>query len=69
MAEVTGDYRVGDIRHCFADIELARKVLAYEPKVALSDGLVELAGWLQGQVAVDRILEARHELVERGLAV
>lgn len=69
VAEVTGDYRVGDIRHCFADIDLARKVLRYEPKVALSDGLAELAAWLQGRVAVDRILEARHELVERGLAV
>jgi dTDP-L-rhamnose 4-epimerase len=27
--EVTGKYRVGDIRHCFADIRLARRVLGY----------------------------------------
>jgi len=69
VAEVTGEYRVGDIRHCFADIDLARQVLGYEPRVALADGLVELAAWLQHQVAVDRSAEARRELVERGLAV
>ena len=53
--EVTGKYRVGDIRHCFADIRLARRVLGYEPQVALEEGLVELAAWLEGQVADDRV--------------
>jgi dTDP-L-rhamnose 4-epimerase len=67
--EVTGKYRVGDIRHCFADIGLARRVLGYQPKVTLETGLVELAEWLEGQIAVDRIDEARAELVRRGLAI
>jgi dTDP-L-rhamnose 4-epimerase len=69
VAEVTGNYRVGDIRHCFADIQMAREVLGYRPSVALTDGLVELAGWLHGQVAVDRVDEAHEELERRGLAV
>src|SRR3954471_21488771 len=43
--EVTGKYRVGDVRHCFADIRLARRVLGYEPRVGLDEGLTELAGW------------------------
>src|SRR3954464_10105851 len=47
--QVSGKYRVGDIRHCFADIKLARRLLGYEPKVTLEDGLVELAQWLEGQ--------------------
>src|SRR3954454_14681498 len=42
-AEVTGKYRVGDIRHCFADITKAREVLGYEPQIALDDGMAELA--------------------------
>jgi dTDP-L-rhamnose 4-epimerase len=67
--EIGGEYRVGDIRHCFADITLAREVLGYLPRVRPNEGLVELAGWLQGQVAVDRVAEARRELAERGLAV
>jgi dTDP-L-rhamnose 4-epimerase len=38
--EVSGQYRVGDIRHCFADIRAARRVLGYEPTVSLDDGMV-----------------------------
>ena len=29
--QITGKYRAGDIRHCFADISLARQVLGWEP--------------------------------------
>jgi dTDP-L-rhamnose 4-epimerase len=67
--EVPGMHRVGDIRHCFADITLARQVLGYEPRVTLEAGLLELAGWLEGQVALDRIGEASAELAARGLTV
>jgi len=67
--EVTGKYRVGDIRHCFADITLAQKVLGYQPRIPLDRGLVELASWLEGQVAYDRVAEMRAELAARGLTV
>lgn len=67
--EISGRYRVGDIRHCFADIRLARRVLGYEPRVTFDEGLVELAGWLEGQVAIDAVDSARAELDRRGLAI
>jgi dTDP-L-rhamnose 4-epimerase len=67
--EVTGKYRVGDIRHCFADVTLARRVLGYEPRMPLEQGLIELASWLAGQVASDRVAQAREELAARGLTV
>jgi dTDP-L-rhamnose 4-epimerase len=67
--EVTGKYRVGDIRHCFSDIALARDLLGFEPKVDFEDGLVQLAQWLEGQIAVDRVQQAANELVARGLTV
>jgi dTDP-L-rhamnose 4-epimerase len=67
--EVTGKYRVGDIRHCYADISLACRVLGYQPRVSLEDGLEELAVWLEGQVAVDRVDDAARELAARGLTV
>jgi dTDP-L-rhamnose 4-epimerase len=67
--EITGTYRVGDIRHCFADIGRAREVLGYEPRVTLEEGLLELAGWLSGQRAFDRVAEANAELSARGLTV
>ena len=67
--DVVGEYRVGDIRHCFADIERARSWLGYEPRVGFDDGLAALADWLAGQVAIDRVPEMREELRSRGLAV
>jgi len=67
--EITGAFRAGDIRHCFADITLARRVLGYSPRVSLESGLSELAAWLEGQIAHDRVAEARAELASRGLTV
>lgn len=69
VPEVCGKYRVGDIRHCFADISKARAILGYEPKISLEQGLMELAEWLQGQTAEDKVAEARNELSARGLTV
>jgi dTDP-L-rhamnose 4-epimerase len=68
-AEITGQYRVGDIRHCFADITHARQRLGYEPRVTLEQGLAELAEWLEGQAATDRADQASAELAARGLTV
>jgi dTDP-L-rhamnose 4-epimerase len=68
-AEVTGKYRVGDIRHCFADIGLARELLGYEPRIALDAGMAELAEWLEGQTAEDRVESAHGELAARGLTL
>jgi dTDP-L-rhamnose 4-epimerase len=67
--ELTGEYRVGDIRHCFADIGRAKRTVAFEPQVSLEAGMTELAEWLEGQVADDRVDEARRELSSRGLTV
>jgi dTDP-L-rhamnose 4-epimerase len=67
--ETCGEYRVGDIRHCFADITRARDVLGYRPRVQLEDGLDELAEWVRSQVADDRVAHARGELAARGLTV
>ncbi|MDA4896432.1 hypothetical protein PFZ55_57285, partial [Streptomyces sp. MS2A] len=47
--QVSGNYRVGDIRHCFADIALARERIGYAPQVDLQQGLEELVEWLREQ--------------------
>lgn len=67
--EITGTHRVGDIRHCFADISCARGLLGYGPQVSLEDGLSDLAAWLTGESAEDRVAQARAELAARGLTV
>ena len=65
--DITGKYRVGDIRHCFADISLAKRVLGWTPTITLEQGLDDLAAWLEGQQTTDRSAEARAELAARGL--
>jgi dTDP-L-rhamnose 4-epimerase len=66
---ITGKYRVGDIRHCFADISLARNILEFEPIISMEKGLSELAGWLEGQIATDKVSEASVELKQRWLTL
>jgi dTDP-L-rhamnose 4-epimerase len=72
--ELTGKYRVGDIRHCFADVTRARDQLGFEPAVTFERGMRQLAEFLEqqaqrGSVVRDRVLEARHELETRGLTL
>lgn len=67
--EVTERYRAGDIRHCFADISLARRVLDFAPQVPFAEGLRDLVGWLGGQIVADGGHRARAELSARGLTV
>lgn len=66
---VTGKYRIGDIRHCFADISKARRLLKYEPRIHFEEGLVELAEWLARTNATDNFLHAASELDRRGLTI
>jgi dTDP-L-rhamnose 4-epimerase len=65
--EVVGKYREGDIRHCFADISRARRLLGYEPKVSLEQGIPELLNWVREQNATDRVAQATIELESRQL--
>jgi dTDP-L-rhamnose 4-epimerase len=65
--EIPGSFRAGDIRHCFADVTLARAALGFQAEVSLQDGIAALASWLEGQAATDRFEEAAAELAERGL--
>ena len=68
-AEVTGKYRVGDIRHCFADTTKSQEILGFTPEVKFEDGLFELAQWLKTQIATDNVSKASSELSSRGLTV
>lgn len=65
--EITGKYRAGDIRHCFADITAARKVLGYAPRYRFVDGIAELVQWLRSQTAEDKAADMVRELSAYGL--
>jgi dTDP-L-rhamnose 4-epimerase len=67
--EMTHQYRVGDIRHCFADISLAQRILGYSPKITLEQGLQDLSEWIRRKRSVDKTIQAYEELTSKGLAL
>ena len=65
---ITQKYRAGDIRHCYADITKARRLLGYEPQVTHEDGFRELAAWLAQQEPEDKAATMGKELTAYGLS-
>jgi dTDP-L-rhamnose 4-epimerase len=67
---ITGEYRAGDIRHCWADPTLAKDILGFEPEYRFREtGVQELVAWVREQTAVDKVTAANDELRKRGLTV
>lgn len=65
---VTGEYRVGDIRHNFADIGALEKILGFRPGVSLEVGMRRFAEWVQTQPVPEDLLDrANAELKARKL--
>ena len=65
---VTGQYRAGDIRHCFADISNIQSKLGYKPQLSFEAGMKELLASLSEKKWVDNTKLAEQELVKRGLS-
>ncbi len=49
ISPIHEDFRPGDIRHSFADITKAQKLLKYEPKISFDEGLQETILWYQSR--------------------
>ena len=66
--EIVNEFRAGDIRHCYADTQLANELLGFRAEISFEAGMQELLAWLEGQEAADTVDAAREALVARGLA-
>lgn len=65
---VSGNYRLGDIRHNYADITQARTLLGFEPKWSFSDGIGAFARWVDAQtVQEDKYEQSIEEMRRKGL--
>lgn len=65
---VSGNYRIGDIRHNFADITKAREILGYEPKWTFEKGIAKFCEWVNGQeVQDDKYQSSIEEMKSKGL--
>lgn len=68
LLKVTGDFRVGDIRHCYADLTRAHTLLGFEPEVDIATGMERFVHWVLGQEIVEDLsVQAQRELTQLGL--
>lgn len=66
--EVTGQYRLGDIRHNFADLSKIREKLNFVPKITFEEGIKRFTTWVDSQeVEKDKYDESIEELKSKGL--
>jgi dTDP-L-rhamnose 4-epimerase len=52
---ITGRHRSHDVRHCYADIRVARELLNFDPAVTFDEGIAEMANWLEHRISYDRV--------------
>ena len=65
---ISGDYRLGDIRHNFADISLAKQILGFSPKWTFERGISEFCKWVKTQeVKEDKYEASIAEMKAKGL--
>ncbi len=65
--EISGRFRKGDVRHCFAGIKKIKRKLGFEAEVSFSDGIRDLIRWSKRAEAKDYFEKAEGELKSRGL--
>ena len=64
---ITGDFRVGDIRHNFANLDLAKRLLNFQPKVSFEKGILDFTNWVRHQPLIDNHFnESLQEMKDKG---
>ena len=65
--EITGKFRKGDVRHCYADMSKIKKLLGFEPETSIREGLNKLMNWAKEAKAEDNFDIASEALKKRKL--
>lgn len=64
---ISGNFRLGDIRHNYADTSLAQNILGYDPKFSFEEGLKKFCEWVMAQlVEEDNYKKSLDEMKEKG---
>jgi dTDP-L-rhamnose 4-epimerase len=65
---ISGNYRLGDIRHNYADLTKIKSKLGFEPSVSFGEGIKRFCDWVNGQeIKEDKYEESIFEMKEKGL--
>jgi dTDP-L-rhamnose 4-epimerase len=68
VPHVTGEYRLGDIRHNFADIDSLEAATGFRPHISLDEGMERFCDWVAAQpLPADMLDHANAELKARGM--
>ena len=54
---VSGKYRIGDIRHNYADLNKIKSILGFRPEIDFQNGVNEFVKWVKTQ----KIMEDKYE--------
>jgi dTDP-L-rhamnose 4-epimerase len=66
--KISGNFRAGDIRHNYASLEKAEKLLGFTPTVSFEQGLDKFCAWVRTMEPVESKYDASlKEMKERGL--
>ncbi len=65
---ITGNYRLGDIRHNFADLTKIETRLAFKPLVSFNEGIYKFCEWVNTQdIKESNYKKSLQEMKEKGL--
>ncbi|HEX3385812.1 MAG TPA: SDR family NAD(P)-dependent oxidoreductase [Mucilaginibacter sp.] len=68
QSRISGNYRLGDIRHNFADLAKINKALGFQAKVSFKEGIKKLTDWVNGQqLGASKYEESIKEMHDKGL--
>jgi len=66
--KISGNYRLGDIRHNYADISKAKQLLGFEPKISFVEGIKRFTTWVKEQtINKDNYFQSIEEMKRKGL--
>jgi dTDP-L-rhamnose 4-epimerase len=66
--QITGQFRLGDIRHNYADLTKINKLLGYAPKVNFNEGIKLFSEWVLSQeIEEDNLTNSLMEMKNKGL--
>ena len=66
--QVTGNYRLGDIRHNYADLKKINSILGFKPKVNFEEGLSQFTAWVKEQeIQESKFEDSVQEMKAKGL--
>lgn len=65
---VSGNYRLGDIRHNYADLSVITKQLGFKPSISFEEGIRRFTAWVEQQEVVeDKYDQSIEEMRAKGL--